>query len=286
VWGLDVVGCVRARADASGVTYVHSSLDGSSTSVTALRPDGSVLWSSPTDGWGASPYTWPALGANGAVYVAGWDGGTHKVFGFDRATGVRILELGPYSLATGLFAYAGGLVIVNGTQVEYHRYDGSLENAYDTGHRATFVPVGDHQGNVFVAGYVSGASCPSGDITLTKLTPSGPAWSYTLPASELCGFAGLAATPDGGAIVMRARENVDQTEVTSLDTSGQQRWTRLLPAPYQSVAVDSTGVVALTSGYYPYPCDGRTCRGTHVDFVRQDAPEPRCTVGMAGEGGS
>ncbi len=78
-------------------------------------PSGSVRWASAALPDGYVPYGYPAvLGWNGSVYIVEWNGGNEEIVGFDQKTGAITLADKAFGFITGLYAYDGGLIVIDG----------------------------------------------------------------------------------------------------------------------------------------------------------------------------
>jgi hypothetical protein len=296
-------GCSRtAVGDSQGNTYLQTVDTQGNAVFESLTPLGGLRWSTPL-GRFRPWYQNPVLGTNGSVYLVETDEyGNFYLFGYDANTGVVTLNGIPFPYITGLYAYSGGLAVVNtnaggifghDSEVDYLSYDGTVLHSYDTGAPISFngntSNAGGANGSVFVAGYPP--TCygengyPSGSHNLTnlsveKITPSGIAWTWTDNIEYNCGETKLAATPDGGVILERTEEPSNYAaDFSSIGPTGVLRWTHHASGPLgpayvagsSAPVVDSNGVVALPSGYQFECPDYSTlpCSGVQVEFVTQ-----------------
>jgi lysophospholipase L1-like esterase len=261
-WSAPTKTCTAAVGDSAGVTYTHIGED-----VRAIGPTGVTLWSSTTQGYQPSLF---ALGANGSLYVSAWNGLTDKIYAFDRRTGARTFESTNYS--GGIFAlrtFASGFSLDHGNaNVEYWDYDGKKLGTYATGIGRAPTPVSDYKGNMYFVGYTSEGPCP-GSVKAVKIASAGVAWSWNSPVLNGCKIGAFAATTDGGIVLLQDLANAPGTQVTSISPTGATRWTRHLPEDYRDVAVDTKGIVVLSSSSFPYTCGQWQCRGLHTEFVDQ-----------------
>jgi hypothetical protein len=216
-----------------------------------------------------------ALGWDGHVYVTGRANPyAAYILGFDESTGAQTL-----TISTGdtveLFAYAGGLIQVTGTAVQYYSYNGQQTTSIDGGS-----PVGSEvgfsaslgaNGEVFLAGYSSFNQFSCSAPSVVAIAPTGVKWAWTSPVTLGCGTF-VTATPDGGAILTTQ----NGTSYTSISPSGASRWTYPLTVPNggtivfpQPAVVDALGNVALSFIYRYSTSTTPEAEGSEIDFVTQ-----------------
>lgn len=276
--------CWNAVVDGAGNSYIYTVNESQEPTFYSLDALGSVRWSTSTGDYVGSALgteVTPVLGPNGIVYAMGFNGLYTNIFGFNRATGAKVFESGPISFVTGMYAFSGGLAVVDGPgRVLYFNYAGELQHEYEASPALTayqgLPDRGGANGDVFMAGY-EGCS----EVAVEKFTSAGRAWSWTKPVVG-CTQTTLGATPDGGAILGRDAGD-GAMEYVSLGTNGAERWTRRIAGPtgtsgqlYQysidPIYVDVNGVAALPASV-EYSCStqifnaGETCPGAQVDFV-------------------
>jgi hypothetical protein len=265
--------CADSVIDSEGNAYIFA-FDGDEEGlIESVGPSGAVRWSTPVGG----RYPWrtkPVIGAGGSVYFSASNGSSSAVIGVDESTGAITLEKG-FADVTGLYAYAGGLVVVNtDSQIYYLDYLGGVQHEYETGQPISayeaYSSAGGADGAIFVAGYESTCGSTS-HASVEKFTPEGRSWTWTDPA-EYCSQTTLAATPDGGVVYGRARTN-PSADYTSIGSDGVERWSDDMSGPsgtaeaggYLPIWVAVNGVVALTSRV-EYPCVS-ICPGVLVEYL-------------------
>lgn len=295
-------GCPTAVGDTQGNTYLQTIDTHGNPVLESVDALGGLRWTTPLgtfSTWGGNP----VLGANGSVYLVERDSyGSPHLFGYDANTGVVTLNNVPFPYVTGLYAYSGGLAVVNtnaggifglDSEVDYLSYDGTVLHRYDTGvpisYNGNFSNAGGADGSVFVAGYPPTCSGGGGygsqgltNLSIEKITPAGLAWTWTDSNAHNCSSTKLAATPDGGVILAR-NEDVPNpaADFTSISSTGALRWTHHASGPLGRAyngggfvpVTDSNGVVALPSSY-DFTCPNIStvpCSGVQVEFVTQDA---------------
>jgi hypothetical protein len=276
-WSQAGIDCFSLVADSRDTTYAVTSTNDASNQAVAIDSTGHQLWNTPLPSgfvyFGSSA---PALGWDGSVYFVVWNGRDFRLFGFDEATGAITLNLQLSSGVPNLFAYANGLIVVEGSNVvDYYDYDGSLVHEY------VGPAIGDGystdlgaNGAVYLAGYSGFCS----EINVAKFTPTGSVWTWTEPAPETpCPTQTfVAATPDGGAILELARS---PTDFISISPIGAKRWTHHTdnspPGFYGAQPiVDVSGIVAMGTNYsYSCPLYG-TCIAAQVEFATQESESP------------
>ncbi len=276
--------CTTGIGDAQGNSYLQTVDSALHPIVESFDSSGNVRWTTPTGGF--EPWrTGPVVGSNGSVYFAAWNGVTSKVLGFDEQTGVITLDK-TFSDVTGLYAYTGGLVVVDAdSSVHYLGYDGTVQNSYTTGTPISayqaYSNAGGASGSVFLAGYPG--SC-GGNVSVAKFTPTGRAWTWTDTTARNCSSTLLAATPDGGVILARDESAPSPSaDFTSIDSAGRFRWDHHAEGPIGPAngggvlppTVDVNGVVAMPSAFnYTCPSVSGECPGAQVEFVSQQANVP------------
>jgi hypothetical protein len=241
----------------------------------SIGPTGQIRWTTDTDG-GAGRIP-PVLGANGSVFFQVDNGFQDSVLGFNKDSGAKTFAQGPDYLA-GFHAYQGGLAEVNvGGSASYYGYDEQLLTTVGPSPAVTndgpSSNIAGANGTVFVAGYATGGDTSGAPLSVSKMTPSGIAWTWT-DSGSLSAYPSLAATPDGGVAVMAFSTASNEPEVVSLSPSGGLRWRQSYPlserdAGYQVLA-DVKGVLAIQThfDYYPDPFDPSTTRtGVEVQFL-------------------
>jgi hypothetical protein len=279
--------CATGIGDAQGNTYLLTADSVGSPVVESLDSLGNVRWRTPTGGFIAWR-TGPVIGSNGSVYFSVWNGRATKVLGLDEKTGAITVERG-FLDVTGLFAYSGGIIVVDTDgKVDYLSYGGVVQHEYDTG-----VPISAYEGysssgadgTVFLAGYAG--TCSGGNVSVLKFTPTGAVWTWTDSSLRGCSQTLLTATPDGGVILARSGDSAAQTVAfTSISATGSFRWTHtdngsLSPAlsyipSYMTPVVDVNGVVTLPTTF-DYACSDSLngqCAGARVEFVTQQTDSP------------
>jgi hypothetical protein len=261
-----------SATDAQGNTYVGV-VDGDGLNYfESFDSSGTKRWTTSSLGTGCCGFV-PALGWNGNVYIFRlvYPGPVAHVLGFDTATGAQTLDL-PVGSLYALFAYPDGLIVVNsGGIVEYYSYHGELL-AQVYGGSAVSLSAGSAasggNGKVFLGGYSSYDACfTARQPNVVEITPAGVQWTWTGPPDLNCGL-DLAATPDGGVILMSFRSNV----YFSISAEGTTRWMYAPSPPVPSnvtarpPVVDSTGSVAVPFSFGLYN-EG----GVEVDFLSQES---------------
>jgi hypothetical protein len=298
-------GCPTAVGDTQGNTYLQTIDTQGKFVLQSVDASGRLRWSTPLGDfspWGENP----VIGANGNVYLVERDTTANPyLFGYDTTTGAVTLHGISFPYVTGLYAYSGGLAIVNtdaggifglDSEVDYLSYDGTLIHKFDTGapisYNGNFSNAGGANGSVYVAGYPLTCSGGAGygsqgltNLSVEKITPAGLAWTWTDSTAHNCSATKLAATPDGGVILARNEHPPNPAaDFTSISPTGALRWAHHAGGPlgpaynggdFTPVA-DSNGVVALPSSY-EFACPDYStlaCSGVQVEFVTQDATSP------------
>lgn len=279
-------GC-PATSDADGNTYVLTKDTAGYLTAESLDSSGELRWITNTNVLLGGEGVAPVLGADGSVYFADVANGYYtesNIVGFDRATGNLTFQQ-TAGWTHRLLAYADGLAAVTfPNTVQYFGYDGMPKGTYRLG---TFMQGNDSSaagadGTVFVAGFAN-HECHgvATKTSVSKITPSGVAWTWGQPEPHQCSGLYLAATPDGGVVFASASDE-DRTaaDVIYLDAWGIPRWTyrtagsatAATPGIYWPPVVDASGVVVLPSHFAYTDSDcGITpaCAGLEVAFLSQ-----------------
>lgn len=284
----DGADCLANIRDASGNDYAFVT-DSVGAHIESVNAGGMVRWLSAPLGNNIDRvyYATPALGTNGDVYFAVYNSfGDGYLAGVNEVTGAVTLDTssaGGFPLFLG--AYKSGLVVVNGSTVEYVGYDGTVTDSFAS---PVDAPCGAEalgaNGTVFIGGAPAGTDCGSMyKYEVAEITPSGVQWTWQdSAANAACNNSQIAATPDGGVVV-------DETQATpsgntcsatgavvySINSSGQVRWYQTLSTTTSTFAgsplVDTNGVVAIPT-FASYPCTinaGNTCTEMQILFASQ-----------------
>jgi hypothetical protein len=276
--------CYYAVTDTEGNSYIFGLNEKGESAVESVDSAGKARWTTTTGSY-SQWRTTPVLGSNGDVYFSAFNGRSSEVLGLDEHTGAITLE-DKFTDVTGLYAYAGGLVVVSTDRdIEYLGYDGTVEHVYNTGPAISayeaYSNSGGANGTVFVAGYGNGCGSSS-HASVEKVTPTGVAWTWT-DTAEYCNPTLLAATPDGGVIFAREKTN-PSADYTSISPAGIERWTDVETGPTGTaeyggiypVRVDVNGVVALPAGV-SYSCTrqpSEECPGAQVEYLTEGTGAP------------
>lgn len=279
-------GCQTAIGDDQGNTYVLTDNSSGTPVVESLDAAGNVRWTNTTQGLSAWGYE-AALGADGSVFFSVGDGPTTKVLGFNTQTGAPTFDQA-FDDVLGIYTYSGGVAVVTLDnpyfEVAYLSYAGDVLHTYDTTQAVEnvggFSAAGGANGTVYVGGY---QTCGGTDnASVEEITPSGIAWTWTDPTADSCRSEMLAATPDGGVILSRGGNNTGTLDITSIGSTGAERWDKSPAGPLgpglfapgdtpEAPLVDANGTVLLSYDYEATCADGttNTCSGFEVDFVSQ-----------------
>lgn len=288
--------------DASGntswaVPYQDQSLidkmvvDGNGTSYT-VRTDATstrlVAASGSSERWSkdiGSGAEWRlAVGADGQLYVLGGN----QIYGYASSDGHELftpVALSNFSSGSNdrLFAYSGGLIAYSAFgKVLYLDYAGLVTGgpyAYTVTQPNVYEPMesASATGDLFVIWNTEGLTpdgCfdAAGETMMAKFTPSGAAWTTTLPHVTRCNHGGpyVGATPDGGAVVSSVADSgVDVQYVSGAGVAG---WHQTFSAPsgsgitsLQSMKVDASGQV-LAVATFNFGCNlwSDSCSGVEV----------------------
>jgi hypothetical protein len=291
--GVDTSVCPGLIGDNQDYTYIQGKDSKGNPVARSITPTGQVRWTAST-GDGTAWRDPPVFGANGSVFFETFDGLHTSIYGFDRNSGAETFHQSP-SPIHGLHAYDSGLAEVNeDNSVSYVGYDGMPKGtvgpvpAVSNDFSSSNISSGD--GTVFIAGYEANCFDTEAHLSVTKITPSGVAWTWTDP-SVTCGVPSLAATPDGGVAVMTVN-TTDEVEAISLDPLGHFRWRQSFVglsndigfAYTYEVFSDVHGVLALQLHYeYPDPLEPSINRtGVEDRFLStQDGATAFPTVSVA-----
>jgi Putative Ig domain len=296
-----------ATVDSSGNTYYMIPGDGTAY-ILSVNSTGHVRWTSAALPEDSSGYTFlydtrAALGFNGEVYFTLYDGFGHAaLFGINETTGAVDVDAS-LGFPTFVRAYSGGLVVGDaGGLVEYLNYDGSVQSSYPIGNidlaQAQWSVGAD--GSVFVMGpetEIMGCSSSGPALNVVKVTPTGPAWTWTEPDTTDCLYGFPTAAPDGGVVLEETpAENPDAGDIVSLSSSGGQLWRSTESSnvtgeslfPTNGVLVDSTGVVVVPI-QHSYDCttiSGGTCVGLDLSFLSDSSGATALPTASATDEGS
>ncbi len=247
------------------------------TLLRAYSPLGAVKWTVPLDG---VPFRTDrmALGWNGSVFVQLSDGRNALVEGFSEATGKRTFDVSEYD-GDGIYPYPDGIALAQPQGAEYYNYQGALIGSTQLTALSSYEAysaAGGANGAVFLAGWEG--SCGSNKFSVSKVTPTGLAWTKTDAAQTVCGQTALSATPDGG-VVLAWNQGVGSWLYRSYSGTGAVRWTESPPGTpanavgqggYIAPIVDQAGNIGLPYEY-SYTCanPSLTCRAFQIDFVTE-----------------
>jgi hypothetical protein len=281
-----------AAFDSSGIAYVEGMSTAGTPEISAITPDGTPLWTYPTDGY-VTVYTSPVIGANGSVFFQLWNGAGYKLLGLSMATGAVTLDDSSIGFFTNLRAYGRGLIILEGgPAVDYLNYDGSLRARYTSASLLhsfrdfTFTQIGE-TGTLFLAGYNEDCANNVRTLSILKIDPGGVNWAWTDNHQTLCTYNGtfaatsLASTPAGGVVIGGYTLNQGgqlQATYEALTPNGtfSSAYTAQLPSGSTpgpngtgQPLVDVNGIVAMATPYIePCPVDTTyTCAGVQVDLA-------------------
>jgi GDSL-like Lipase/Acylhydrolase family len=276
--------CSTAIGDNQGNSYIQTT-DSSGPIVESINSSGGIRWTMPMGPFGpGGGGAGPAIGSNGSVYFSEYNGLGSRVVGFDEQTGAVTFNQS-FVQATGLYAYAGGIIVVNtDSEVDYFSYDGTLQNTYNTSPAISveqaYSNASGANGTVFLAGYPG--SC-GGDVSVAKFAPTGLVWMWTDTTPHNCSQTLLAATPDGGVILARSEAASDlSADFTSISSTGTFRWDHHANGPlgpaygggFLRPIVDVNGLVALPSIFESTCPEAGQCKGAQVEFVSQQTNSP------------
>jgi hypothetical protein len=262
---------VRPAVDGNGNSYVEI-LGASGYEIEKIDAVGQIRWISPplTIGYAANL----ALGWNGVLYAGARATGPGGVAEINESTGAEThFASGD---VTGLFAYPGGIVVEQDSQqVDYFSYAGVEQRAINTGAAfrsgVGFSSTSGSGGKVFVAGHPTDCS-----VSVAEVAPTGVQWTWTDPSVSSCDQTFLAATPDGGVILVAG------TRVWSISATGQTRWTYTPTAPSGGTIggldpplVDLTGKVVIPFNYsYPSTTGGPAPEAIAADILTATSKTP------------
>ncbi len=263
--------------------------------------NGAVRWSVPIESTCSDHHMGVALalavGTDGNVYAtavvtgSSCGGDEYYLIGLAASDGHYLVRQQFSSFIPdggALFTYSGGLAVMQGPEVRYYSYSGTLQHDYtlpaasysQTNLRSIYAAGSD--GTAFVGSYYfsqyGGLDCSSQNAVITKVTPSGgAAWTRQYATSTTCKTLGaLRALPNGGVTaVSYPALDLTSPSLLGVASDNSSTWTKSLVASasgesityVDTVAVDTSGTIVVTSKL-EVTCSG-LCDGVQIDRYAQ-----------------